>query len=83
VSEVQVLDSVAYEPFDLRIAARCEAVDAGAVLPNVDDGCQGTAPDLGACEPGRSLPHYGPRWQVYPTAGRDVLAKRRQTTTMR
>jgi hypothetical protein len=36
-------------------------VDAGVVLPNVNDGYQGRAPDLGAYEVGRPPPQYGPR----------------------
>jgi hypothetical protein len=36
-------------------------VDAGVVLPNINDGFAGKAPDLGCCELGRPLPHYGPR----------------------
>lgn len=51
----------AVEVNDLRLSSQCEAVDAGVVLPNVNDGYQGSAPDLGAYELGRPLPHYGPR----------------------
>lgn len=38
-------------------------VDAGEVLPNINDGYQGNAPDLGALEKGCTLgaPSYGPR----------------------
>ncbi|NOQ46308.1 MAG: hypothetical protein GQ559_06505 [Desulfobulbaceae bacterium] len=39
----------------------CNAVDAGIVLPNINDDFQGNGPDLGAYELGGSLPHYGPR----------------------
>jgi len=46
---------------DLRLTPRNQAVDAGVVLPNVNDGFAGGAPDLGAYEQGRPLPHYGPR----------------------
>jgi hypothetical protein len=46
---------------DLSLKARSAAVDAGQVLPNVNDGFTGKAPDLGAYELGRPLPHYGPR----------------------
>ena len=46
---------------DLRLKAGSKALDAGAPLPNVNDGFQGKAPDLGACEFGQELPHYGPR----------------------
>lgn len=37
------------------------AVDAGQVVPNVNEDFAGKAPDLGAFEVGRTLPHYGPR----------------------
>ena len=46
---------------DLRLSPSSQAIDAGVVLPNVNDGYQGTAPDLGAHELGSSPPHYGPR----------------------
>jgi hypothetical protein len=46
---------------DLRLKAGSAAIDAGAVLPNVNDGFRGKAPDLGAYELGGELPHYGPR----------------------
>jgi len=50
-----------YEPPDLRLKAGCAAIDAGEALPNVNDGFQGKAPDLGAYELGDKLPVYGPR----------------------
>ena len=37
------------------------AVDRGIALPTVTDGFAGSAPDLGALEVGKPLPHYGPR----------------------
>ncbi len=46
---------------DLRLGARSPAIDRGVVLPSVNDGYTGSAPDLGAVEFGRPLPHYGPR----------------------
>jgi len=46
---------------DLRLAARSGAIDAGVPLPNINTGFAGKAPDLGAYELGRPLPHYGPR----------------------
>ena len=49
------------EANDLRLKAGSEAVDAGVSVPNVNDGFAGKAPDLGAYELGRPLPHYGPR----------------------
>ncbi len=39
----------------------CAAVDAGAILANINDGFVGVAPDLGAFELGQPLPSYGPR----------------------
>jgi hypothetical protein len=36
-------------------------IDAGMVLPNVNDDFTGKAPDIGPYEFGRPLPHYGPR----------------------
>jgi len=51
---------------DLRLNARSPAVDAGKVLPNITDGFAGKAPDLGAYEIGRDLPHYGPRPEYDP-----------------
>ncbi len=52
----------------------CTAVDAGAVLPNINDGFLGAAPDLGAFELGQPLPAYGPRAssQPPPTAPTNV-----------
>jgi len=49
------------EPADLRLRAGSAAVDAGTVLPNVNDRFRGRAPDLGAYEVGDDLPVYGPR----------------------
>jgi hypothetical protein len=46
---------------DLRLAPQGAALDAGIVLPNINDGYRGRAPDLGAYEAGCDLPHYGPR----------------------
>jgi hypothetical protein len=45
----------------MALKAGCNAVDAGAVLPNINDGFTGAAPDLGAYELGQPLPAYGPR----------------------
>jgi hypothetical protein len=46
---------------DFRLKPGGRAVDAGVVLPGVNDGYAGRAPDLGAYEAGAPLPHYGPR----------------------
>jgi len=37
------------------------AIDAGVVLPTINDDFTGKAPDLGAYELDRPVPHYGPR----------------------
>ncbi len=52
-----------YRPdeFDFTLQPRSKAIDAGIVLPNINDGYAGKAPDLGAYERGRPLPVYGPR----------------------
>lgn len=47
--------------FDFSLRAGSRAIDAGVVLPNVNDGYTGRAPDLGAFERGVALPQYGPR----------------------
>jgi hypothetical protein len=48
-------------PADLRLRGGSAAIDAGARLPNVNDGFGGKAPDLGAYEFGQAPSHYGPR----------------------
>jgi hypothetical protein len=52
---------VTIPPQHMTLKAGCGAIDAGAVLPNVNDGYAGSAPDLGAYELGQTLPAYGPR----------------------
>ena len=53
-----------YHSMDLnfRLQANSKAVDAGVVLPTINDGFTGKAPDLGALELNQKEPHYGPRW---------------------
>jgi hypothetical protein len=46
---------------DLRLRAGARAIDAGLRMPNINEGFNGRAPDLGAYEHGNALPHYGPR----------------------
>ena len=48
-------------PQHLVLARGCPAIDAAAILPNINDGFRGRAPDLGAYERGEPLPTYGPR----------------------
>src|SRR5262249_13722940 len=52
-----------YKPadFDFQLRAGSVAVDAGVRLPGINDDFTGRAPDLGAYEVGRPVPHYGPR----------------------
>jgi hypothetical protein len=49
------------EDFDFRLRPDSAAVDAGVILPTINDDFTGRAPDLGAYELDRPLPHYGPR----------------------
>jgi hypothetical protein len=49
------------EDFDFRLKPGSAAVDAGTLLPTINDDFTGKAPDLGAYESDRPLPHYGPR----------------------
>jgi hypothetical protein len=49
------------EGYDFRLKPKSKAVDAGVVLPNINDDFTGKAPDLGALELDQPLPHYGPR----------------------
>jgi hypothetical protein len=53
-----------YHSMDLnfRLKPDSKAVDAGVVLPTINDSFTGTAPDLGAIEVNQPEPHYGPRW---------------------
>jgi hypothetical protein len=52
-----------YKPeyFDFRLRTGSAAADAGVAIPGINDGFTGRAPDLGALEIDRPLPHYGPR----------------------
>jgi hypothetical protein len=73
VPDYGIFRSVAAEPFgprgslfypkdfDLSLKPDSAAVDAGTVIPNVNDDYTGQAPDLGAYEVGKPLPVYGPR----------------------
>ena len=52
-----------YKPadFDFSLRPGSAAADAGVRLNGVNDDFTGRAPDLGAYEIGRPIPHYGPR----------------------
>ncbi len=50
-----------FKDLDFRLRPGSAAIDRGVVLPNINDGFTGRAPDLGALEAGQPLPTYGPR----------------------
>jgi hypothetical protein len=52
-----------YKPadFDFQLRPGSSPVDAGVRITGVNDDFTGRAPDLGALEVGRPVPHYGPR----------------------
>jgi hypothetical protein len=47
--------------FDFHLKPDSKAVDAGVLLPTINDDFKGRAPDLGAYEVGGTEPVYGPR----------------------
>ena len=53
-----------YHAADLnfRLKPNSKAVDAGQILPTINDNFAGKGPDLGALELNQTQPHYGPRW---------------------
>ncbi len=53
--------TVKLDPPDAALAENSTAIDRGLVLPNINDGFTGSAPDLGALEFGCTAPIYGPR----------------------
>jgi len=65
------------EDFDFRLKPGSAAVDAGVLLPTINDDFTGKAPDLGAYELDRPVPHYGPR--VQPLGAPDASAPRSLT----
>jgi len=50
-----------FRDYDFQLRPGAAAIDHGVVIPNVNDGFTGKAPDLGALEAGQPLPIYGPR----------------------
>jgi len=46
---------------DFTLNPKGQAVDRGVILPNINDGFKGKAPDLGAIEAGDTIPVYGVR----------------------
>jgi hypothetical protein len=55
-------------PQHMTVQAGCGAIDAGAILHNINEGFVGGAPDLGAFELGQPTPSYGPRPATAPPA---------------
>ncbi|MDX1927889.1 MAG: hypothetical protein SFV81_15300 [Pirellulaceae bacterium] len=53
-----------YHAMDLnfQLSPASRAVDAGVMIPTVNDGFAGRAPDLGALEVGKPATRYGPTW---------------------
>jgi hypothetical protein len=64
------------EDYDFRLKAGSAAIDAGVVLPSINDGFTGRAPDLGALELGKPVPHYGPRTDAPGAVPQDRSALR-------
>jgi hypothetical protein len=56
-----------YHAMDLnfRLKAGSKAVDAGVVVPTINDNFVGRAPDLGAIELGAPELKYGPNWLTW------------------
>jgi hypothetical protein len=49
------------DDFDFRPRDGSSVIDAGEILPNINDGYSGKAPDMGAYERGAPTTIYGPR----------------------
>jgi len=49
---------------DVTLGQSSLAIDAGQVLPNINDGFSGGAPDMGALELGGAVPTYGVRGPI-------------------
>lgn len=56
---------------DLWVKPGCVALDARVALPNINDGFEGKAPDLGCCGVGVPALRYSPRpeWAAGGAAG--------------
>jgi hypothetical protein len=52
---------------DVTLSAGSNAVDTAQVIPGVNEGFVGAAPDLGALELGKPLPFYGADFSPYAT----------------
>ena len=58
---------VVYHAMDLnfKLKPKSKPVDAGVVIPTLNEDFVGKAPDLGAIELGAPSMHYGPRWLTW------------------
>ena len=56
-----------YHAMDLnfKLKANSKAVDAGVMIPTVNENFSGKAPDLGALESGQPETKWGPRWLTW------------------
>jgi hypothetical protein len=56
-----------HHAMDLTFALKpgSKAIDAGVVLPTINDDFSGRGPDLGAIETSRPEPRYGPEWLTW------------------
>jgi hypothetical protein len=61
VAEPEKGERYTLEGMDFRLQDGSPAIDAGCVIPNVNESHAGAAPDLGPIEFGEPMPHYGPR----------------------
>ncbi|MBI4026564.1 MAG: hypothetical protein HY360_16375 [Verrucomicrobia bacterium] len=61
ISDLMAYASEPWSPQRLMLRPDSKAVDAGAVVPNLAETFNGSAPDLGADEFGEAKCHYGPR----------------------
>jgi hypothetical protein len=55
------LDWVENDALDFTPSEGSPLVDAGVVIPGINDDYAGQAPDIGAIERGKPKPHFGPR----------------------
>jgi hypothetical protein len=63
LTEMTTNSQIFRDPADFTLHSGSNAVDAGKLLPNINDGYLGGAPDIGAQERGVALPIYGVRNQ--------------------
>ncbi len=56
-----------YHAMDLnfKLKPASKAIDAGVLIPTVNENFSGKAPDLGALEAGQPQTHWGPRWLTW------------------